>query len=357
MSHDHGHGHGHDDHHGSHAEPEAEAPREPIPFLQLLIPLAGVVLVILAMISLSRKAGGAEGAGSPAVEIKRAGEANQWDVTIGGKPFTSYVFNDQLFFDKPVFWPVLSPSGATLNRNFPMVKGVKGEALDHPHHQALWFNYGSVNGIDFWNIQKGGRRIRHKAAEIDGAVLKTTLEWIDKAGTVLLEEQKNVTFGGGDGVFWMDHDIVLTAKSETVIGDSKEGAFAIRVARGLEEIKNGTGRYLNAEGLETSKEVWGKTSPWVALRGTAPGAAGETPVTLAIFSHPSTVNHPPYWHARDYGLFAANPFGRKSYDKAAEPREIKLAPGESVHARFRFLAYEGTPEKARLDADYADFSK
>ena len=69
------------------------------------------------------------------------------------------------------------------------------------------------------------------------------------------------------------------------------------------------------------------------------------------------MNAPPYWHARDYGLFAANPFGRKAYDPKQETRITTLAVDQSLRVRFRLAVYSGQVDKARLDQDFASFAK
>ncbi len=291
------------------------------------------------------------------VEIKKVEGKDQYDVSVGGKLFTSYCYDDKEFFEKPVFWPVLTLSGAPVNRSFPMIKGVAGEPTDHPHHQSLWFTYGNVNGLDFWDLdtKKTGRRIKQTEVKAEKGTIEAILNWNDPQGTTLLEERKKVGFGGATDVRWMDHDLTLTAKKAVKFGDTKEGAFGIRVAKSLQEL-GGSGHYLNAEGL-TSREVWGKPSAWVALEGTLKSEKGDEDVSIVIFSHPSTLNHPPYWHARDYGLFAVNPFGRNGYDKSAPVRETSLEPGQSVHLRFRVAIYQGKIDKARLDKDFAEFTK
>ena len=112
--------------------------------------------------------------------------------------------------------------------------------------------------------------------------------------------------------------------------NDKEGMFGIRVARELElpmvkQIKltdaNGEvskveiidnlfikGNYRSPDGVE-GKEVWGTRSRWMKL---VSEINGET-VALVIIDHPSNVGYPTYWHARDYGLFAANPLGQKIF--------------------------------------------
>lgn len=291
-----------------------------------------------------------------AIEIKKAEGAEiqeKWDVTINGALFTSYCADEKQFFHKPIFHPVMSAAGNEINRGIPPLEG---EDKDHIHHQSVWFNYGAVNGMDYWNLKMTGRRIVHREIAAEGDTLKIGLDWIDNDKKVILKEQKNVTFGAAEGVRWMDHDITLTATDAPVqFGDSKEGAFAFRVSGRLTP-RGGTGKYTNAEGLE-GNYVWGKMSPWVALAGAVAGPAGDEELTVVIYSHPTTVNHPPYWHARDYGLFAANPFGRHEYDKVQDKREWTLEAGQSVHVRFALAIYTGKPDKAKFEADYAEFQK
>ena len=76
-------------------------------------------------------------------------EANRRvDITIDGKPFTSYIWPDTL--KKPVLYPILDSDGVTITRGWPLAPR-PGERTDHPHHDGLWFNYSNVNGFDFWN--------------------------------------------------------------------------------------------------------------------------------------------------------------------------------------------------------------
>jgi len=290
------------------------------------------------------------------VQVRHDAASKQFAVTIGGKPFTTYLYGEE-FPDKPVFYPVMSPNGARVNREYPMVEKVPGESADHPHHQSMWFTYDEVNGTNFWNPEKTGRRIAQRQASLSGKTLVALLDWKDKDGKVVLEETKRVSFGGGQDAFWMDHDITLKAPNVAVsMGDTKEGAFGIRLNDTLKE-NGGSGKYINAEGLETAANVWGKTSPWVAIRGVVTDATGKHEVTVAIFAHPKALNSPPYWHARDYGLFAANPFGRKAYDPKQETRITTLGVGQSVQLRFRLAVYGGQVAKARLDQEFASFAK
>lgn len=286
------------------------------------------------------------------LRLSHTRDTGQVAVSIAGRAFTTYRYGPE-FPDKPVFYPVLAPNGARVSREFPMVKGVPGESADHPHHQSMWFSYDEVNGTNFWNTATTGRRIEQTDLRLEGASLEARLAWKDGTGAVVLEETKRVTFGGSADVSWLDHDSTLKATTVAVaMGDTKEGAFGIRLNDALKE-QGGTGRYINAEGLEAEKGVWGKTSDWVAIRGTIPDATGPRDVTVAIFAPRSGLNAPPYWHARAYGLFAVNPFGRKAFDPSQPERITRLAVGDQIRTRFRLAVYAGQVSPARLAQDYA----
>ena len=70
------------------------------------------------------------------------------DVLIDGKLFTSYIYPETI--EKPVLYPIKTAQGTVITRGFPLDSRA-GERTDHPHHVGLWFNYGDVNGLDFWN--------------------------------------------------------------------------------------------------------------------------------------------------------------------------------------------------------------
>ena len=96
--------------------------------------------------------------------------------------------------------------------------------------------------------------------------------------------------------------------------------------------------------------MWGTRGPWMALRGTI----NAEPVTVVIFDHPSNHGHPTYWHARGYGLFAANPFGRQGYDPKQQPITFTLKPGATMIFRHRILVLNGHPSREDLQKAFAD---
>jgi len=329
-----------------------------------------LAVLIIAVLALAENT-------KPKVEFVKGGD--KIDVMIGGKLFTSYLFGDAL--PKPVLVPVRTPSGIEVTRRHPLVK-LKGGSDGHLHHVGIFFAVDGVNGTRFWNNVKPPPQIKHiKTTEIvEGAGkgrLSTIAQWIDKNGKVLLEEKRKMVFLAGehDNEYAIDFSMDLTAKDSTVtFEDTEEGVFAIRLADCLRErgskVKlrpgmplpkesiSGTGRYFSSNGDETAKNVWGKRARWLALQGVRGGKV----VGVAILNHPESINYPTYWHARDYGLFSANPLGQGDFQRQSKykknpviPLRLTLKPGQRAHFRFLVIAYEGIRTKEQIEQRFKEF--
>lgn len=324
-----------------------------------------------------------QSAGALPVDVVRHDAERRVDVLVGGKPFTSYIYPTTLH--KPVLYPIRMASGTAVTRGFPL-EPRPGESRDHPHHIGHWFNFGDVNGFDFWghsdatpekdrphmgNIVHSG--ITHAAGGPDRGELTVTADWVTAAGTTLLREETRFRFSGHADSRIIDRETRWTALDQPVtFGDTKEGAFGIRVARALEhpskeaqtftnasgevetvaksEQTSANGEYLASDGTR-GEAVWGTRGPWMALIA----RIEQQPVTLAIFDHPTNHGYPTYWHARGYGLFAANPFGRKGFDPKLEAASFRLEPGRTVVFRHRILVQSQKLSRDQVQAAYDAF--
>ncbi len=288
-------------------------------------------------------------------------QKDQVDVTIGGKPYTTLFLGPDT--QKPYLHPLRSASGKLVSRRFPM-ENVDGESKDHPHHRGLWFSHGDVNGWDFWaneKNQKGvgkgiGTIVLDKIVKAKGGkksgVIAANFTWKDGTGKALLAEQKTITITPMGTSRAIDVDIQLTALDAVKFGDTKEGVFAIRLAKALEETQTGTMR--SASGAMKEKAVWGSASPWVDYTGTI---AGES-LGIAIFDHPKNPRHPTYWHSRAYGLFAANIFGVRDFTRdKTKNGDLELKTGEKLHFRYRVLIHPDGTEAAGIAKLYEAWSK
>src|SRR5918992_3671337 len=108
---------------------------------KLLATLAGATLVAAAAGPLAARTD------DPAVQVIDRPAERRVDILIDGKSFTSYIYPEKL--QKPVLYPIRSARGALVTRGYPLDPR-PGERTDHPHHIGHWFNFGDVNGFDFW---------------------------------------------------------------------------------------------------------------------------------------------------------------------------------------------------------------
>ena len=71
---------------------------------------------------------------------------------------------------------------------------------------------------------------------------------------------------------------------------------------------------------------------------------------MAIFDHPQNLRHPTWWQVRDYGLFAANPFGQHDFENLKDQPHIgdytiPLALAWALRYRFCSTAAMRKPPK------------
>lgn len=274
-------------------------------------------------------------------------------IQIDGKPFTTFYYGEAAA--KPYFAPLRSASGKIVTRRYPM-ETVTGESRDHLHHRGLWFTYDDVNGVKFWENDpsyvnkpnKGHVTVRTNSWDAKKGVMKSTLEWRDEKEKVLLVEDRTVTFVTGDPKLRvMDFHITLTAANGDVkLGDTKEGAFAIRLAEEFTEKRGGV--IVNADGLTGMKQLWGKRSNWVDYTASLDGEQ----LGVAIFDHPSNPGSPTRWHARDYGLFSLNPFGQKGFDPTQPEKVTSIAAGKKLSYRWRVVIHPGDAATGNVSALY-----
>lgn len=319
------------------------------------------------------------------VGFKQDSEAHQVDVLLEGKLFTRFIYPDSL--EKPVLYPINTVEGITITRGFPL-QTRDGERTDHPHHLGLWLNYESVNGLDFWNnsnaipVEKKSNYgwIRNvKVEQVKGGAssgkLTYTANWEKQDHTVLLKEKTTFVFSGTSDRRTIDRLTTLTAQKETVyFKDVKDGMLGLRVTKELElpsdkaeeftdvhgnvtkisPKQNGaTGDYLTSAG-KTGEAAWGTRGNWCLLWGQKEGKT----IGVAMIDHPENPGYPTYWHARGYGLFAANPLGQNVFSNGKENLSLTLKSGESVTFRYRIIIQSGTPVTPQeLNLQAAQFAK
>lgn len=289
-------------------------------------------------------------------------ENKKVDVYFGDNYFTSFIYPDDM--EKQVLYPIVTVSGKEITRGYPLDPR-PFERTDHPHHVGLWFNFGDVNGLDFWNNSFAVKpEDKHKYGTIKfkeiiksdprSGTLVTASDWEDSKGEVLLNEVSTYVFNEENGVRSIERTIELKAQKEVVFTENKEGMLGLRMDRAFEEPANEPGRFLDSEGNITEVpvlnnegvngvyrnaegvsggDVWAKRSPWVALRADKEGEI----ITVVVLDHPKNPNYPAWSHARGYGLFATNNLAGRAVDKNSEPVKLELGKGEKVTFKYKVL--------------------
>lgn len=298
--------------------------------------------------------------GADAVKITE--QPDRLRVEINGKLFTEYRFTGA---PHVYFYPVIGPGGVQMTRHYPMDPNVPNEEKDHPHHRSLWFSHGAVNGVDFWSeASRAGKIVHDKFLEIKSGetvgLIRSTDKWIAPSGEVVCTDERTFrVYARPDSERLFDFEVTVHAPADkdVVFGDTKEGTMGVRVAESMRLKPNKFnagkpgGHIVESTGVRDGK-TWGKRAEWCDYSGPVEGRT----VGIAIFDNPSNPRHPTWWHVRDYGLFAANPFGIHDFEKKpAGTGNLTLPAGKSLTFKYRFYIHEGDEKAAGVADRYQDY--
>jgi hypothetical protein len=278
-------------------------------------------------------------------------------VKLDGQPFAEYLTRSG---HQPAVWPLIGPMGKAMTRSYPAGPKLDGEMTDHPHHHSLWFTHGNVNGRDFWTNNEQSNQnneIRHRAFVTtesgETGKIVTRNDWISE-GKKICEDERTLVFGEDQFGRYVDFRVtVIASEGELTFGETKEGSFGVRASAPLTVDSKQGAQLTNDRGMIDQK-AWGMFANWIDDYGPVDG---ET-VGIAMFSHPDNFRHPTRWHARTYGLLAANPFGEGEFPRDdSQPRQgaKSIAKGQKLPLRYRVLLHSGDPQQANLQKAYEIF--
>jgi len=275
-------------------------------------------------------------------------------VKLDGQLVTEYLVQSG---HKPVLWPLVGPTGKPLTRSYP-VRDEPAETHDHLHHRSLWFMHGKVNGIDFWTEAPKNGVVRHREfVELHGGAegrIVTLNDWLTFDGKKVCEDRRTFVFRAAPERRIIDVELVVAAsEGPLTFGDTKDGGFGVRVADWMAVDAHKGGRIINSEG-HADAAAFGRRAAWTDYNAPSDGQT----VGIAILNHPSSYGFPTYWFVRTYGLFAANPFGRKAYEGAgAKDGSLTIEAGHSFTLRYRILLHVGDEKSAKIAEAFAQYAK
>lgn len=264
------------------------------------------------------------------------------EVRVDGKTFTTFHYAAK--WDKPFLHPLRTASGAIVTRRWP-VEQKTGEVEDHTWQRGLWWTHGDVNGVDYWRElgpAKTGRLVLRAKPRTKANRLEAVCDFIAPGGKRHGSVLQQFAFVAKDGIIWID--VTATVRADAglgiTMGDTEEGSLGARFSDDFREDRGAV--LLNSEGLQGTKAIWGKRAKWVDYSTVRDGKR----IGVAILDHPSNPRHPTYWHARGYGLNAANPFGVRDFTRdKSQNGKIDIPPGGELRFRYRVVIHEGvSPE-------------
>jgi len=312
--------------------------------------------------------GALRGADSP-LPVKLTRLDDRVRVELGGQLFTEYIFKGA---SRPYCYPVNAADGTSLVRDFPM-KNTPGEDQDHKHHRALMFVHSDANKIDFWNegtsgtpYPKGNTVHAGLVETKDGPVglIRTKNRWEAPDGKLIATDETTMRFHGSAAARMLDYEVTIHALPDAplTLGDHKDGTMGIRIAQWMNAPRKnrgvdvpGAGTIVTANG-DRNSDAWGKRADWCDYHAPKDGKT----YGIAIFDHPQNLRHPTWWMAREYGLFAANPFGQHDFEPAAKHPAGKgdhtIPAGGTLTLRYRFYFHLGDEKAAQVAARYTDYA-
>jgi hypothetical protein len=255
------------------------------------------------------------------------------NVTINNQFFTSYIFSSDEKY--PFFYPVNGPvSGGSVTS---MRNG------EYPHHSSLFFGCDLINGGNYWQEGLERGRIISVNAEIkkqggDTVLITDECIWSRPGAISPVKDTRTVIITSPSAtVSQIDVEIKMEMLIDVTIKKTNHSLFSARMAADL-SVKNG-GTMINAEGIKSEKDTFGKKSPWIDFYG----KRGDAIEGLAIFQHPSNPWYPSPWFTRDYGFMSPTPMYWPENGS-----EIVMKKGTLLNLRYRVLVHAGDHNQAKI---------
>jgi hypothetical protein len=307
---------------------------------------------------------------TPAVQIVLL-KSNAIDFRVGEHLVTRYHTDEK--HAKPYFYPLQPLPDKGVTRSWPIEEG-GDEKKDHIHHRSLWFCHGDVipegmefvrssdkrvRGVDFWSESKNHGKIVVVDTKVDGNRLITRNEWREPGGKKVLDETRMLTLLPiQKNAYLLIFDIDLHAVDYPItFGDTKEGSLGVRVRKTIAlDTSNKKGEMINDKGDRGELTTWGRIANWVDYSGPLGPDAPVGGVTLmADPKNPIDTA----WHARAYGLLAANPFGRAGSfpGRKGNTSLVKIPKGEHLKLRYGVYIHAGDVKTGGVAEAFKVFCK
>ncbi len=269
-------------------------------------------------------------------------------INVDDQSIASYVYTDKEIL-RPYFAHVKAPGGMQVTRNHPPQSGDRNDhATMHP---GIWLAFGDLSGLDFW---RNKAKIEHvnfiqlPAAERNVGSFIEQKRYLNPDGSVVCNEVFRVSIRASEDSYMFDLESHFSSDSGFYFGDQEEMGLGVRVATPISEIRGGM---LNdSRGRQSAQEIWSKSAVWCDYSG----VVDEEHAGITIMCHPSNFRES-WFHARDYGLVAANPFGQAAMHKG-ETSRVVVKRGETHVLRYAVWIH-GDADAEAIASVYNKYAK
>ncbi len=278
-----------------------------------------------------------------AIPVTFTKEGGAVHIAIGGAAFADYVYADPRI-SRPYFAHVKTADGLPVTRNHPPIEG--RDRVDHAeYHPGVWLAFGDINGHDYWRLKarvKHAGFLKEPQGESNHGSFVVQNQYLSADGDqIICVEVCRIDVHVLPAGWLLLYESEFKSDSNAfVFGDQEEFGLGIRVTTPIAVEKGG--RILDSEGRQNEKGVWGKQAVWCDYGG----VVQDRFIGMAIM--PSPHNFRSSWfHARDYGLLVANPFGRKAMT-GGEASAQRVPKGEAFRLGYGLLVHSA-PKDAPVD--------
>lgn len=301
--------------------------------------------------------------GPERVGVSRDG--TQLRVTVDGRPLLSYVGEPQalpggtpeVYSRGGYIHPVFTPSGRRVTEDYPP---------NHRHHHGIWTAWTSTRfegrAPDFWNMgdKKGRVEFESVGRSWSGALtggFESRHRYVDLLAsspmTVLTEDWRVVAYApsrasparpmhppspvgfGAPSVFDLTVRQQLAGRSPLELPAYRYGGVGVR---GRHEWDGRDKTFFLTSTGRSRLSGHGTRATWAHMSGDVDGRRAG----IAILSHPDNVRSP-----QPMRIHPTEPFFNFAPQQAGA---MSIAPGDTFVARYRFVAMDGEPDAALLDA-------
>jgi hypothetical protein len=225
-------------------------------------------------------------------------------------------------------------------------------------HPGIWLSFGDISGHDYWRLRAETRHVRFveqpTAVSADQATFTVENAYLSEDGkSTVCTEKCRYDLYLIEGGYLLVATSEFSGDKEFYFGDQEEMGLGIRLATPISVDQIQGGRILDSDGRLNGKGVWGKQARWCDYSG----VVDSSHLGITIFPDPGNFRES-WWHARDYGFVAANPFGKSAF-QGGEKSKIVVKPGTTLRIRYGLFVHDGlSPDaKGSIESAYDAFLK